>query len=120
LPIVSTCIGFAKHFEGTKGIKLVKPPVNILRFDGAIWQLTSNEQCESNIASALVETYKNPVRPGVSEKVVQMFDKAFTYQLYVDLIRHFFDTGEIVWQSGMHSWPEVLESRKNQNVINIS
>jgi GT2 family glycosyltransferase/glycosyltransferase involved in cell wall biosynthesis len=86
LPAVMTNVGFASLFRGRPGFKIIDPPLEIDRFHGAIWQLTSTPEFEDRLAEAMMSIYRHPELPNLPSDMLSAFDKSNTYNCYVELI----------------------------------
>jgi GT2 family glycosyltransferase/glycosyltransferase involved in cell wall biosynthesis len=109
LPIVTTEIGFARHFRGQAGVSLVPPPVEIINYYGAIWELTPTAACERLLAIQMLQVYTEPVRPNLPREVIELMDKGHAFKLYVDLITTLLEEGRIPEAAATASWPDAVE-----------
>jgi glycosyltransferase involved in cell wall biosynthesis/GT2 family glycosyltransferase len=112
LPVVTTEVGFASVFRNQKGIILIPPPVNIFTYRGPIWELHSTPEFETNLATAIQRTYAERIRPDLADDVVEMFDKRYTYKLYVNLVKQLLENEQIPLQLTLPSWPSALAAKK--------
>nr|WP_312196775.1 glycosyltransferase [Brucella anthropi] len=86
LPVVTSRVGIASLFEGRPGIKVVAPSQDMSQFNGAIWELKSSPTFEQQLADAMIETCKNPIRPNLEQAELDGFERSKTYEKYTDLI----------------------------------
>ncbi len=86
LSVVTTEIGFARHFKGMNGIEVVPPAFDIVDFHGGIWEMTSSPALVERLAQAMRRTYRDRIRPCLPPEVVAAFDKENSYACYLDLI----------------------------------
>jgi len=87
LPIVTTEIGFAMHFRGRPGVRVVDAHFDIVDYDGHITQMPASPETERQLAEAMAATYADPVRPGLPPAIIESFDRSNAYQTYVELVR---------------------------------
>lgn len=112
LPLVVTDIGFAEHFKGIKGIEVVPPPVWIIDYRGPIWELASTPECERTFGRHMVKVYKERIKPDIPQKIVDMFDKQYTYQMYTRLVRHIIRHGSVAQFVQEKSWPDLMKEKE--------
>ena len=105
LPIIATNVGFVSHFKGMPGITILQPPVDIMEFHGAIWDLASTPTFEERLANAMVEIYADPQRPNLPANLFQAFDKSEAYKLYVVLIDELLQSNDVRNMIFPASWP---------------
>jgi len=86
LPIIMTNVGLALHFQGFRGVQIIEPPVDIFKFEGNIWDLSSTPEFEENLARAMQNVAHTPQRPDASPELLQSFDKSQTYLLYLEAL----------------------------------
>lgn len=86
LPIVTSNVGHASAFESNPGVRLVKPAIDMAKYDGAIWQMKSGDDFDTRLAAAMVECYENPVKPDLSPAELAALDRKNSYQQYVQLV----------------------------------
>jgi hypothetical protein len=79
-------VGCASRFAERNGIKLVEPVYDMVHFSDPIWEMKSNSMFEQRLADAMVDTWKNPVRPDFSETELTALEKGRAYESYVRLI----------------------------------
>ncbi|NLR99423.1 glycosyltransferase [Rhizobium sp. P38BS-XIX] len=87
LPIVTSRVGFASSFEGRPGIEVVPPPQDIAQYKGEIWELKSTQPFESQMADAMIRTWKDPVRPNFSDEELSKLERSTSYEQYSVLVR---------------------------------
>ena len=115
LPVVTTEIGFAKHFKGRKGFAAVPPPLEIIDYHGSIGELKSTAKCERAMAVEMANVYADPVRPDLPERIVEMFDMQHTYKLYISLIKERMESDHSDWHLPQ-SWPDLLKAHDNSTI----
>jgi GT2 family glycosyltransferase/glycosyltransferase involved in cell wall biosynthesis len=86
LPVIMPAVGCTSRVAERKGIKLVQPVYDMVHFSAAIWEMKSTPEFEQRLADAMVETWKNPVRPDFSTSELGALEKARAYESYVRLI----------------------------------
>jgi glycosyltransferase involved in cell wall biosynthesis len=86
IPVVMPAVGCASRFAERNGIKLVEPVYDMVHFSDPIWEMKSNSMFEQRLADAMVDTWKNPVRPDFSETELTALEKGRAYESYVRLI----------------------------------
>jgi GT2 family glycosyltransferase/glycosyltransferase involved in cell wall biosynthesis len=86
LPIVSSNVGCASMFAGRRGIELVEPPIDIARYEQAIWQMRSNPAFEERFADALLRTWRHPIRPDFEPEDLRMLRSESSYVQYAKLL----------------------------------
>ncbi len=87
LPVVSVATGLAVHFVGRKGITLVPAHFDVAEYRGHINEMRSSPATEQALAAAMAKVYRERERPDLPAAVVDAFDKANAYRLYVDLVQ---------------------------------
>ena len=87
LPIVTSRVGFASSFEGRPGIEVVPPPQDIAKYEGEIWELKSTQLFESQMADAMIRTWKDPVRPNFSDEELSKLERSTSYEQYSVLVK---------------------------------
>jgi glycosyltransferase involved in cell wall biosynthesis len=95
LPIVTSGVGSANHFKGHKGLAVVEPAFDMIQFNGAIWELKSTQAFEKRLAAAMIETWKDPVRPNLSTRELAALEKGRAYESYVHLIVGIIQVGSV-------------------------
>ncbi len=111
LPIVTTEIGFAMHFRGRAGIRVVAAHLDIAEYTGHITALEPSAETERQLADAMALTYADPVRPGLSADVVQAFDRSNAYQTYIEMIQELIAGNALKLQSiEQRSWSKLLST----------
>lgn len=111
LPIITTEIGFAIHFKGRIGFRVVQPHFDIASYFGPIWDMKSSPESERYLAEAMIKTYKNPIRPDFDRASLDLLDKSNSYKLYVELINHIVQGREIPKDRLINSWITDTTSR---------
>ena len=86
LPVITPEVGCAPHFHEKNGIRLIEPVYNMVDFFSSIWRMKSTPEFERRLAEALVDTWRNPVRPDFLENELLALRKDFAYGNYVHLI----------------------------------
>jgi glycosyltransferase involved in cell wall biosynthesis/GT2 family glycosyltransferase len=113
LPVITSRIGFACHFEGLPGFEVIEPAVDIFSYSGQIWELSNNRAFIEDLAGALIRTYQNPQAPNLAEDLLNAFDKRNTYRSYLELIEHILAgrdfSGDASHPAPDH-WPELLQN----------
>ncbi|MEJ5023702.1 glycosyltransferase [Brucella anthropi] len=87
VPIITSKVGIASSFEGRPGIEIVAPAVDMSKYEGAIWELKSNEDFEQRLADAMVRIWLNPIHPNLNEAELNALEKSTTYEKYKEMIR---------------------------------
>jgi GT2 family glycosyltransferase/glycosyltransferase involved in cell wall biosynthesis len=120
LPVITTEIGFAKHFKDMQGIYLSPPAVNIKNYTGYIWELTSTKECERGITLNMLKAYSDRLRPDLPMEIRDLFDKEHTYRHYVDLVENIIDGKTNHLNSSSQFWTELIETKKTFEVCPAS
>ncbi|MDH7462133.1 glycosyltransferase [Chitinophagaceae bacterium 26-R-25] len=110
LPVVTTDIGFAKHYKGKQGVSVVPAPVDIFDYRGFIWELTSTISCERYLAIEMMNTYNERVRPDFPMDFIDLFDKNHSFNNYVRLIEYIIENDKIEGYQLSNSWTEEVGS----------
>lgn len=93
IPIAMPSVGYASRFAGRKGIKLVEPICDMAAFSSSIWEMKSNGDFEERLAEALVDIWKNPLKPDFSEEQMLFLSKERAYENYVHLVSNIVGSG---------------------------
>lgn len=94
LPIISTDVGFAKHFHEQEGVKIVPPPIDVFKYYGTIVQLSSNITFEKKLAEAIKDTYDCPQKPNIPSKKINLMNNNITYNNYYSFLNKYLSTKE--------------------------
>jgi len=86
IPVVMPAVGCASRFAARNGIKLVEPICDMVQFSGPIWEMKSTSTFEQQLADAMIETWRNPVRPNFSQEELAELEKGRAYESYLRLI----------------------------------
>jgi glycosyltransferase involved in cell wall biosynthesis len=108
LPIVMTNVGLACHFQGIQGVQIIEPAVDIMKFEGKIWELSSTPEFETRLANAILHVYDLPQRPNLSVELLKAFDKSYAYGLYVEKIEALLGEDETRTSTFTPSWINLL------------
>ncbi len=110
LPIVTTRVGFACHFEGVRGVTVIEPPCDIWHFQGSLGALESSVEFLEVLAAAMVGVYRNPIRPDLPTELLGAMDKAHATAAYVDLVLGMTEGGQGVITRVDRPWPALLRA----------
>ncbi|MBA4146052.1 MAG: family 2 glycosyl transferase, partial [Cytophaga sp.] len=116
LPVVTTEIGFAKHFKDIAGIYLCPPPIDIKNYTGYIWQLASTPECERNMTINMLKAYSDRINPNLSTEIRELFDKEYTYCHYVELIEKIIIGEKQISERSSVFWTELVETKDTVEV----
>ena len=105
LPSIMTDVGFAGYFKNIPGCEIIDPPLDIIRFDGFIWQLTSTPAFEQRFSAAMLRTCQSHRNPDLAPEVIDAFDKSNAYQCYVELIQDLLQGHDVRGKRFPSSWP---------------
>lgn len=105
IPVVMPAVGCASHFSERTGITLVGPIHDMADFHAPIWEMISTPEFEQRLADAMVETWRNPVRPNFSATALDTLEKGRAYESYVHLI-----TGLIEGESTLDNASPALQA----------
>lgn len=86
LPVISTDIGFCRHFRNHRGVYLAPPPVDLLTYQETIAELTIPLGYAIVFAEYIRQAYAERVCPDLSDQLLECMDKEVSYAAYVDLI----------------------------------
>lgn len=106
LPVVTTDIGFAKHYKGKTGVSVVPAPVDIFEYRGLIWELSSTVSCERHLAIEMMNTYNERTKPDYPAEFIDLLDKAHSFSNYVRLIKHIIEHDRVEGYHLSNSWTE--------------
>jgi glycosyltransferase involved in cell wall biosynthesis len=116
LPTVMTHVGLAGHFQGVSGVNIIEPAIDIMNFQGAIWELSSTPEFETRLATAMVDVYNSPQRPNLSAEILRAFDKFYAYSLYVEKIEALLQGKNLYAATSRPTWVNLLEEL-NKNTL---
>ena len=91
LPVVTVATGLAVHFTGQKGVTTVTPHFDVAGFQGHITEMKSSPATEHEMAMAMQRVYQAPERPDLPTGIVDAFDRANAYRVYVELVKSLVD-----------------------------
>jgi GT2 family glycosyltransferase/glycosyltransferase involved in cell wall biosynthesis len=115
LPTVITKVGIAGHFIGLQGINVIEPAVDIFNYEGALSQLSSTEEFEKVLASAMSNIYKSPHCPNIPSEIVAMFDKSLAFKLYVQFIEDLLDGHNKQDEKLRSTWVDLIEAYRGNS-----
>ena len=114
LTVITTEIGFARHFKGMDGIDVIQPDFDIVEFRGGIWEMASSRALIDRLAEAIRRAYRDRVRPNLPNEALMAFDKARTYACYQDLTTTLLAGRGWASVQCPASWPELVRRREAQ------
>jgi glycosyltransferase involved in cell wall biosynthesis len=103
LAVITTNVGFAQHFKGLPGIRVVEAGLD-LSPEGLAQ--TVDSPLVTRLAEAIALTYAERQKPDLPAACIAAMDKSRTYQAYWELFCKL--TGRICAESRQKTWLELL------------
>lgn len=66
---------------------MVRPHFAVAEDRGLLTEMKASPESESLLAAAMQRVYEHPERPELPASIIDSFDRANAYRLYVDLVR---------------------------------
>ncbi|GHU06690.1 hypothetical protein FACS1894158_13940 [Betaproteobacteria bacterium] len=116
LTIISTDIGFCRHFRDHPGVFLSPPPVDLLTYHSTITELSIPSGWITVYADCICRAYKKKIRPDLPEILLERMGRQVSYAAYVSLIRRLI-TGEIPSSAEQYDvWTSYVEFDTDSSV----
>ena len=108
LSVIMPNVGLATYFKGRQGLEIVDPPLNISRYYGRIWEMTSTPDFENRMAEAMVRTYRTRQKPNLDPTILDALYKRHTYSCCVQLIEDVLRGLDVRGKQFQNTWPNVM------------
>jgi len=86
LAVVTTDVGFARHFTAYPGIRVVNRDFPYTYASFSAKGLRPSSELVADLAWAMLQTYRNGTRPNLPQEVITAFDAKQTYARYERLV----------------------------------
>lgn len=104
LPVVSTDIGFCRHFKNHKGIYLAPPPIDLLNYSGAPEKMVMPDGYTSVFAKYISMAYMKKIRPDLPTDLLKKMDKDVSYTAYIKLITELISNNQAIRTQHYDTW----------------
>jgi glycosyltransferase involved in cell wall biosynthesis/GT2 family glycosyltransferase len=118
LPIITSEVGFARHFRGRQGFSIIPSAIDIMTFQEHIDGLHSTPEFEQQMSEEMQKVYARPVPPNLQSRFLDLLDKRYACERYADLLRHLLKkTGPAATPAA--TWPEIMAPDRQPTLSNL-
>lgn len=110
LPVISTDIGFCRHFRNSSGVYLADAPVDLLSYHGSVTELVAPPEHIEAFADVIAHGYSERAKPDLPDELLDLMDRQASYAAYVKIIMAVLNHEAIPPQNTFSLWTEYLAS----------